>query len=235
MRSILSDEKGSVLPMFAVVLTVFFMVAAVAVDFARYVAAGEKLQTATDSAAIAAALTAKRYVRLEIDRGSYRDCCPTEDGKCRQCCRPCDETITVEGPEADLIDRRGYKRYCCSCRCGHIEILDRWVEYERNGADARLAAEMFFNLNKPKEMDESADGASDIRSVSVRGDRRDPLYPSVIVRSQGRVKTLIMNIMDKLYPGTDLSSLGASRCSQGGTFYYDIDGNWHRASMEGCD
>ncbi|MCL6478977.1 MAG: hypothetical protein K6T65_11265 [Peptococcaceae bacterium] len=233
---ILSDQKGSILPMFAVVITVVFMVAAVAIDFARYIVASEKLQTATDSAATAAALTAKRYVRLEIDPGKYRDCCPTTDGECKPCCHDCGDPFEVVGREDNLIDRRGWKRYCCSCK-GYCKatILDRWVEYEGNGSEARAAAELFFNINKPKEMDDSAGGESEISSISVRGDRDDPLYPSVIVRSQGRVKTMMMNFIEKLYPETDMSSLGASRCSQGGAFYYDLDGNWIRAAEEGCD
>lgn len=235
MRTSISDQQGSILPMFAVVVTVFFMVAAVAVDFARYVLVSEKLQTATDSAATAAAATAKRYVRLEIDPGRYRDCCPDGKGGCRSCCRDCGDSFEVEGREEDLIDKRGYRRYCCSCGCGSVKILDRWVKYERSGADAVAAAELFFNLNRPGEMDNSSGGESYIGSVSVRGNQNDPLYPSVIVRTQGKIKTLMVNFWDKLYPSTDLSSLGAAKCSQGGTFYYDLDGKWHRAAKEGCD
>lgn len=233
MRSIFSDQGGSILPMFAVVITVIFMVAAVAVDFSRYVLAGEKLQTAADSAATAAAMTAKRYVRLEIDPGMYRDCCSDGEGGCKPCCKDCGDKFEVTGREVDLIDKKGYKRYCCSCGCGGVEIIDRWVKYEDSGADARMAAELFFNLNKPGEMNESAGGEAEISTVNVRNSRSDPLYPSVIVTAEGRVKTLMMDFMDRLYPG--LSSLGASRCSQGGSFYYDLDGKWHRAAREGCD
>ncbi|MCL6612762.1 MAG: hypothetical protein K6T66_14595 [Peptococcaceae bacterium] len=229
------DRRGSILPMFAVTLTVFFMAASVAVDYARYVVTAEKLQTATDMAATAAASAgAKRYVRLLIDPGDYKDiCCGPDD--CHPCCKDCGDAFEVVGREDDLLDRNGYRRYCCSCGCGGMELLDRWVEYEHNGAEAITAAETFFDLNKPKEMDEGAGGESRIASISVRGNRGDPLYPSVIVRAEGRIKTLMMNFMDKLYPGTDLSSLGASRCSQGGSFYYDLNGKWHRAAREGCD
>lgn len=237
MKGLIRDQRGSILPMFAVALTVFFMAAAVAVDYARYIVVAEKLQTAADMAATAAASAgAKRYVKLLIDPGEYTDICCGDDG-CWVCCRDCGESFEVVGREDDLLDRGGYRRYCCSCGCGGMELLDRWVEYENNGADAAAAAEVFFDLNKPKEMDGGAGGESRITSISVRGNQGDPLYPSVIVRTEGRIKTLMMDFMDKLYPGTDLSSLEATRCSQGGVFYYDLDGKWHRAakSLEGCE
>lgn len=63
---VLEDERGGVLLMFAVVVTVVFMAAAVAVDFGRYVIASEKLQTAVDSASLAGAKTAYRYVKIQV-------------------------------------------------------------------------------------------------------------------------------------------------------------------------
>jgi hypothetical protein len=234
LREILTGQKGSILPMFAVAVTLLFMVAAVAIDFARYVLATEKLQTAADAASTAAAATSKRYVKLSIDPGAFTAiCCAGE--ACWVCCIDCGDPFEVVGREDDLLDRAGYTRYCCSCGCGPVTLLERWVEYENNGAEAVAAARTFFDINRPKEMDSAAGGESFISSISVRGDKNDPLYPSVIVRTQGRLKTLMMNFMDKLYPGTDLSSLGASRCSQGGSFYYDLDGKWHRAASEGCE
>ncbi len=235
MRNILKDRRGSILPMFAVTLTVFFMVAAVAVDFARYVAASEKLQIATDISGTAASVGgAKRYVMLEIDPGSYSDICCGPDS-CWVCCFDCGDPFIVVGREDDLLDRGGYRRYCCDCTCPNPRLLDRWVEYENGGAEAVAAAGTFFEINKPKEMTAAAGGDSRIKSIDVRLDRGDPLYPSVIVRTEGRMKTLMMNFISKLYPGTDLSDLGASRCSQGGAFYYDLNGKWHRAAKEGCE
>jgi len=67
--NISKDESGSILLMFAVVITVVFIVAAIALDFARYVLAAEKLQTAVDSAADAASKTAYRYVDIRITYG----------------------------------------------------------------------------------------------------------------------------------------------------------------------
>lgn len=225
---------GSILPMFAVVVTLLFIAAAVAVDFARYVLAAEKLQTATDAASTAAAATAGRYVKLSVDPGEYTAlCCAGE--ACWVCCIDCGDPVEVAGREDDLLDSAGYARNCCSCGCGPVILLERWVEYEGGGAGAVEAARTFFDINRPAEMGPGSGGESYISSISIRGDRNDPLYPSVVVRSRGRLKTLMINFMDRMYPGTDLSTLGASRCSQGGAFYYDLNGKWRRAAMEGCE
>lgn len=220
--------------MFAVAVTLFIVAAAVAVDFSRYVLAGEKLQTATDAAATAAAMSSKRYVRIEIDPGSSQMVCCSEDS-CWTCCIDCGDTFVIEGREDELIDRGGYRKYFCSCNDGSVQIIDRWVVYENNGAEALAAAKLFFDINRPKEMDTPSGGDSYISSVRVAGERGDPLYPSVVVRTQGKLKTVMMNFLDKMYPGADVSELGASRCSQGGSFYYDLNGKWHRASAEGCN
>ena len=221
--------------MFAVVIVVLCMVMALAIDFSRYVLVSEKLQTAADSAALAAARSAKRYVKMKIDPGRYEDTCCDSDGKCHPCCKDCGDPMEVTGLESDLVEKQGYKRYCCSCGCGPVKILDRWVEYEANGTQAKVAAETFFNLNKPKEMDAAAGGESEISSISVYNDRGSPLYPSVVVKAQGKLKTLMLNFMDKIYLDSDMSELGASRCAQGGTFYYDLDGKYHRVAREGCN
>ena len=233
MKYILKDQRGSILPMFAVVVTMVIMLAAVAVDFARYALASEKLQTAGDSAATAAAMSAKRYVLLMIDPGQVWSICCGFDS-CWPCCVGCGNPVQVRGREDDLLDREGYKRYCCDCGCGEITLLDRWVEYENNGAEARAAAEMFFNINKPKEMDTQAGGDSFINSIRLTNDRSDPVYPSVVVKTQGKLKTVMMNFIDRMYP-TNLSELEASRCSQGGAFYYNLNGKWSRAAAEGCN
>lgn len=234
-RSLLKSQEGSILPMFAVVIVILISIMAVAIDFSRYVLASEKLQTAADSAAVAAARSAKRYVKMEIDPGEYTDICCDSEGKCSPCCKGCGDPFEVTGLESDLIEKQGYKRYCCSCGCGPVKLLDRWVVYENNGAEARAAAETFFNLNKPKEMDAAAGGESEISSITVYNDRNSPLYPSAVVKTEGKLKTLMLNFMDKMYPDSNMSELGASRCAQGGTFYYDLNGKYHRAAQEGCN
>lgn len=223
------DESGSILPIFAVVITVFFIVGAVAVDYARYVAASEKLLTATESASVSAAATAKKYVTLEIDPGSRRECCPTDDG-CRPCCKKCKNKKIVTGREEDLLIKKGYLSYCCSCGCPSPKILNRWVEYENGGAEAKSVAKRFFNLNKPSEMPDAQ-----ITSIDVITNKADARYPSVVVNSKGSVKTMMMNALDSFFPNTNLDTIGADRCSQGDTFYLDKKGNWNRTPKEGCD
>lgn len=229
MRDFIKSQEGSILPMFAVVVTILIMVMAVAIDFSRYTLASEKLQTAADSAANAAAMSAKRYVRLRIDPGHYMT-----EGEYGPTCKSCGDPFEVTGPEDDLIDNDGWRRYECSCKDGSVKLLDRWVEYEGNGAEARTAAQAFFDINKPREMDASTGGGSGITSINI-GNPGSSIYPSVVVHVQGKIKTLMMNFIDKMYPGADLSELGASRCAQGGTFYYDLDGKLNRAAPEGCN
>lgn len=65
----IKDERGGIMLMFAAFITVVFLCAAIALDFARYVLAAEKLQTAVDSASLAAAGTAHRYVNAHISFG----------------------------------------------------------------------------------------------------------------------------------------------------------------------
>lgn len=229
-KELLTEEKGSILPIFAVVITVFFIVGAVAIDYARYVAASEKLLTATESAAVSASLTAKRYVTLEIDPGSQRSCCPNANGGCTPCCKRCKNKKIVTGREDELLDKKGYKRYCCSCGCSGYKILNRWVEYEENGSEAAAIAKKFFNLNKPSEMSDAQ-----ITSIEAINNKSDPRYPSVIVESKGSVKTLLINALDSFFPVTNLDTIEAKRCAQGDTFYLDLKGRWTRAPWEGCE
>lgn len=230
-KKILKDERGSILPIMAAVIVVLIGIAAVAVDFTRHAVASEKLKTAGESAAVAGAMSATRYVRLSIDPGSSRSCCGEE--KCSPCCVDCGDPFEVTGTEKDLVENRGWRRYCCSCGCGRVELLDRWVEYE--GSNAQSAAEMFFNVNKPKEMDLGQDGTSNITNITTYDRRKDPRYPSVVVETTGKVKTLFMDFLTMMAPGTDFSYLNSNNCSQGGTYYYDLNGKWHRTARDACN
>lgn len=234
MKDLVTSEEGSILPIFAVVITILFIIMAMAVDFGRQVLVSEKLKMATDSAANAAALSAKRYVRVKIDPGDYKDCCGYD---CTPCCKDCGDPFEVVGREDELIEQEGYRKYWCSCKNGSVDIIERWVEYEDNGAEARTAAQAYFDINRPKEMTSSAGGDSYISSVEVYDNRNSDLYPSVVVRARGEIKTLLLTFMDKMHPGSDMSHLDSSKCSQGGAFYYDANRELHRAatSIEGCE
>lgn len=211
------------------------LIAGVAIDYSRYVAASEKLLTATESAAMAGALTAKRYVKLEVDKGKYRACCPSEDGGCSPCCKSCQKKIIISGAERELLENKGYKKYCCSCGCGRVKILDQWVEYSNDGFDAQIEAERFFKLNTPKEMTCFQGGSAEISNIEIVNKRSDPRYPSVIVEAKGKIKTLIMEAMNGILFNRLSNYLTTERCVQGGSFYYDIHGRWQRPPEEGCE
>lgn len=233
--SLIKDERGSILPITAGIIFVAIALVCVVVDFGRYSIAKEKLQTAGDAAALAGAKTGYRYVQLEIDPGSYYDpCCSTdEDGNCQSCCPDCGDEFTVSGREADLLDNNGWEDYCCSCGCGGMEVLDRWVEYD-NHTDVNTATNTLFELNKPEEMDTVEGGNSGI-SIDIHGNRSDPLYPSVIVRAQGSVKTLMMDFFKMFDSNADFSYLDASTCSQGATYIRDLNnGRWTRPPSSLC-
>lgn len=233
-QAFLKNERGGIMIMFAAVMVLVLMAAAAAVDFARYALAGEKLQTAVDSASLAAAKTGSRYVRIRIYLGErYVTCYPGV------CCSSCG-TKTVSGREEDLIARGGWKRYIddrvrrsCTCGAQGYSILDRWVEYPENGDTVNMAR-IFFNLNKPAEMDGNM-GESLIEEINVFNDRNDPRYPSVAVRARGSMKTVWMNFMNKLNPSVDLSRLNAGRCGQSETFYLELNGRYTKVVQDACE
>lgn len=238
-KKIISDQRGGILPITAGVIFIFLALVAIVVDFGRYTAAKEKLQTAGDTAALAAAKSVDRYVKLEIDPGSSKECCDDGDGGCSPCCVDCGDPFTVVGKEADLIDNNGWRSYCCSCGCnGGPEILDRWVNYKNSGQDAVDAAEAVFEVNKPSEMEEETGGYSSISvdtSYLSQSRRNSSLYPSVIVQAQGKVRTVMMDILKLINPNANFEYLNASTCSQGRTYYRDVDnGKWERPPDNYC-
>lgn len=235
-KNLLNDERGSILPITAAVIFIFLALIAVVTDFGRANVAKEKLQVASDAASLAGAKSVDRYVRLEIDPGSSLECCGSNP--CSPCCVDCGDPFVVVGKEADLLDNNGWQRYCCSCGCDSMEILDRWVNYKNNGADVFMAANTLFEMNRPKEMDISTGGSAFI-TVDARylrdTNRSSPYYPSVIVRAQGKVKTVMMDVFKTISPNTDFTYIEASTCSQGRTYYRDLStGLWSRPPSNIC-
>jgi len=107
------------------------------------------------------------------------------------------------------------------------------VEYPNRG-DTVNAAQTFFTLNKPKEMD-GDNGESYIRDIKIYDDRNDPRYPSVAVGAKGTMKTIWMNIMNKTNPSSDYSSLSSEKCAQSESFYTQINGKYIKVAQEGCN
>ncbi|WP_031516872.1 Tad domain-containing protein [Desulfofalx alkaliphila] len=237
-KNLLNDERGSILPITAAVIFIFLALIAVVTDFGRANIAKEKLQVASDAASLAGAKSVDRYVRLEIDPGSRKSSCCDESG-CSPCCVDCGDPFTVVGKEADLLDNNGWQNYCCSCGCNGMKILDRWVNYKNNGADVYMAANTLFEINRPKEMDISTGGSAFITvNASYLRDtnRGNPYYPSVIVRAQGKVKTVMMDVFKTIAPDTDFSYIETSTCSQGRTYYRDLStGKWSRPPSSYCN
>ena len=231
LKSLLKDERGSILPITVGIIFIALALLAVVVDFGRYSMTKEKLQTAGDAAALAGAKTGYRYVKLEIDPGSQRECCGEEE--CSPCCVDCGDPFTVSGREAYLLDNDGWEKYCCNCGCRYMKILDRWVEYD-NHSDVVAATNTLFQINQPEEMDALEGGNADI-AIDIRGDRKDPLYPSVIVKAQGTMKTVMMDIFKIFDPSADFSTMDASTCSQGATYVKDVkNGRWSRPPSSSC-
>lgn len=180
-------------------------------------------------------MSVTRYVELYINRGSNYGCCWSDDG-CIPCCNVECGSITVSGKEKDLLDNGGYKQYLCECGCSEVKVVKRWVENENS--NVQTAAQMFFDLNRPKEMSSETGGEAYISSIETylgESQRNDPRYPSVVVRTGGKVKTLFLNFTEKLYPEVDLSYINASESSQGFSFYYDENGKWNRSAANAID
>ena len=235
---LLKDQSGSILPITAAFVLVAVLLMSVVVDFGRYTVAKEKLQIATDSASLAAAKGADRMVRLQIDPGSQRECCGDGMGGCTPCCIDCGDPIIVEGKESVLLDSSGWRNYCCSCGCGPMQILSRWVNYRNSGSDAVVAASTMFDINKPAEMQASSGGSASLSvdpSMLNQANRGNPLYPSVKVQGQGKIKTLMLSIFRFFSPDVNTDEMDMSTCSQGRTYYRDLStGKWIHPPNSNC-
>ena len=232
------NEDGGILPLTAGFIFVAILLLVAVVDFGRYSVSKEKLQTAGDAASLAGAKSVDRMVLLAIEVGDRRDCCPTKDG-CTPCCKRCSpDIVTVTGKESDLLDNEGWKNYCCSCGCAGMQILDRWVNYTNSGVDAANAARSFFDLNRPPEM-EIANGGEASASIDAsylsETRRSSPLYPSVFVRAEAKISTLMLGLFNTVAPDLDASEMNMSTCSQGRTYYRDVsNGRWRRPPNNDC-
>lgn len=232
------DENGGILPITAGFILVAVLLLVVVVDFGRYTVSKEKLQTAGDAASLAGAKSVDRMVMLEIERGDFIDCCGDDD-KCSPCCRHCSPAvITVSGKETDLLDNKGWESYCCSCGCEGMKVIDRWVNHTHGGNDAINAARAFFEINKPPEMEivNGGDVGVSIDATYLSESRRgSPLYPSVFVRAEGRIRTLMMGIFNTFDPDVNTAEMNMSTCSQGRTYYRSAwNGKWQHPPDSNC-
>lgn len=140
LKTIANDEKGTVLVLTVFLVVLFMILTMGLVEFGRMMVYNEKLQTATDAGALAAATSeVHRWVQLEVitDRGSRSTCHSCGDG---DCCPACDDCGTVSRTtpfleEKDLIENGEWKNWCypeCDCGGGHctFKVIDRKVTYD---------------------------------------------------------------------------------------------------------
>jgi len=223
------DDRGSILIILAVVVLVLVLLFAGLMEYGRYLILREQTQTATDAAALAAAISGvERWVKISVytDRGDGLVC---DETGCW--CSPCGIVKeTVVGKERELIDEGGWERYThpeLECSCGGLRtwyvIEDRWVKYQPGKPEQ--AATAFFEANEPTFSEEAR-----IRSTTVHSDQNDPYYPSVVVRAEAFLKSLwagFMNVFPDRYK--------ANTCSQAGTFYRDAQtGKWAKTPEDAC-
>ena len=101
------------------------------------------------------------------------------------------------------------------------------------------AAKTFFEVNIPREMVPSNGGDAlvtvDTTYLS-ESQRSSPLYPTVFINAQGRIKTLLLSFFDNFTPGINVSEMEITVCSQGRTYYRDVNtGKWSHPPDNRCD
>lgn len=232
MRQRLTNERGTILLVMAVlvlILTIFFAGLA---EFGRFLILREQTQTASDAAALAASYSGvKKWVNIDVvtDRGEAVVCATDEDGTTICWCEPCGiERVSVSGLERDLIDGGGWRNYIrppCSCGGGDswYEIKERWVEYTRS--QSQDSAEAFALLNIPDQADNIW-----LKRLNVHSGQNDPFYPSVVAYVNSKMKSLFPGLFGVFPKGYETET-----CSQGDTFYRDPETNkWIKAPPEAC-
>lgn len=225
-RNLLTDERGAMLVLMAVVVVVMSILFAATAEFGRYLIAREQAQTAADAASLASALSGvKRWVRVDVttDRGEEEYC---DEFGCW--CDSCGtHTVSVVGEEAKLVEDGGWMNYCvpeCSCGGGDcwFTIRDRWVTY---APVSYKTAEDMCLANLPEQAEHSY-----VRKTNIHSQRGDPYYPSVTVYVRSYLKSLFPGFLG-IFP----SGYVIDACSQGDTFYRDPQtGKWSKAPPDAC-
>jgi len=222
LKKTISNDRGSILVLFSVVMIVFIILLAGMVEFGRVLLIREKLQTAADVAALASCTSeVKRMVDIDVitDRGDKSYSYWTGSGDHRRQvsgCKPCGtETVNVIGEEAELIDNEGWRDYCaepCNCSKGSstYKVNKRWVEYDENKTGSGDTAEEFFQANL------EANGLTgEIVKLIVYDDPDHPAYPSVVVYAKADIISLFPGLLDVLP-----EKFTTTVCAQASTYYH---------------
>lgn len=150
---LLRRERGAVMAVAALTLTVLLLFAGLALDFGRAHLLKAQLQTAVDASALAGALQVRDMVELEIERLELVEWwCTDPVTKTNYRCDSWDPAtpVRVEGTKSALIRGDGWRRQVAS-RCtgsymcpGDYRIVRSWLELPR---DTGAVAEDAFLRN----------------------------------------------------------------------------------------
>ncbi len=198
------DERGTVLFLTVMLLSILLILAGVGVDLARVWVAREQAQTAVDAAALAGAGAAVRYVTVSVRPGHCETCC-SDDGRCRCCCVS-DPVTDRTGTEKYMIEQGGWRRSRCDSFLG---IRHRWLEYP---SDTGRIARQMINLNYPGLLGPGGGGEPVSQTVKVFNREGDRYYPSVMAGIRGNVGTAFLNI-------AGIDDLPVDNCGQAASFY----------------
>ncbi len=222
LKKTLSNDRGSILVLFSVVMIVFIFILAGMVEFGRVLLIREKLQTAADAAALASCTSeVRRMVDIDVitDRGDKKYSHWVGSGNNRHQvngCKSCGtETENVVGEERELIDNEGWRDYCAErCNCGgyscSYEINERWIEYTDNKTGSGDTAEEYFQANL------EANGLTgEIIKLIRYDDPNHPAYPSVVVYAKTDITSLFPGLFDAI-PEKYTTTV----CAQASTYYH---------------
>lgn len=206
MGNILRDERGAILLLTVLLLTMLLVLAGIGADLARMWVAREQAQTAVDAASLAGALNAERYVTVRVEKGYY-DYWTDSDGHTHKKCAT-SGTVNRSGLEEYMIKERGWKHHPCD---KYIGIHDRWVEYPAN---TEQISRQLLKINYPSLIDEPVE-----EEIKVFRQEGNKYYPSVVSQLRGKIHTTFLKVA-----GIDELKLDSD--SQSTTFYEVIRDGW---------
>lgn len=195
------DQRGAVLLMTVMFLTVVLALAGLATDFARLHVAREDMYTAVDAAALAGSVPsctdgAVRYIEIAVQPGWCETCC--DEDSCWCCCRHEQSVVFRSGPERYRSSLTGQ----CDIDLG---IFERQVKYA--GGTERVVRET-LSTNWPGLIR---------RSGRPRVEIHPGVSPYVAVEAYGEMDTGFLRVVG-------IDKLETRRYSQAATFYERVAG-----------
>ncbi|WP_128739131.1 pilus assembly protein TadG-related protein [Desulfocucumis palustris] len=199
------DQRGTVILMAVLLVSILLIMAGVATDLARAWVAREDLQAAIEAASLAGARNAKRYVTVTVEPG-HKECSTDEDGH-TSCWCVSEPIVDRSGNEVHMIDEDGWRHNECD---NYLGIRKRWLEYPNDTAEIMQGV---FDVNRPSLLEE--DGEITSERIKINDSASDEAYPSVTVRAGGSVNTFLLKL-------AGIDELEFNRCSQSASYYDKI-------------